>query len=283
MALDLSSLDLLTVGVCVLDGDLRVLAWNETLAAWTGLSKKDVLWSDLGLRFPRLRLPQYFVRLKTVLETGTPALFSAALHRQLLEVPARNGAPGELMIQEAWVRRLAHSPPRILISIQDQTTQFHQSRDLRTEHQELVSTKLQLEQVNSSLQSSLVMYARNNQKLQAEVQERTRAEEELRKQTSDLMAAKDREAEHAIWLEHMVKELTAARTLAEAAAQTKTEFLANMSHEICTPMTAILGYVDMLKDPESATRKRCRRSRRCSATAIICWRSSTTFWTFPKL
>jgi signal transduction histidine kinase/ActR/RegA family two-component response regulator len=184
------------------------------------------------------------------LESGTPALFSAALHRHVLEVPARNGAPGDLMVQETWVRRLSIAPPRLLISIQDLTTEYHQLRDLRTERQELVGIKQQLEHANHSLQSSLVMYARNNQKLQAEVQERARAEEELRRQTSDLMAAKDREAEHAIWLEHMVKELTTARQQAETATQTKTEFLANMSHEIRTPMTAILGYVDLLREPE---------------------------------
>lgn len=243
-------LDLLPLGLCVLDGELRVQAWNEILESWTGIPQRDMLQSDLGLRFPRLRLPRYFDRFRLVLESGTPALFSAALHRHVLEVPARNGAPGDLMVQETWVRRLSSDPPRLLISIQDLTTEYHQVRDLRKERQELVGFKQQLEHANQGLQSSLVMYARNNQKLQAEVQERARAEEELRRQASDLTAAKDREAEHAIWLEHMVKELTAARQQAETAAQSKSEFLANMSHEIRTPMTAILGYVDLLRDPE---------------------------------
>jgi len=243
-------LNLLPMGLCVVDGDLKVYAWNETLAAWTGIAKRDMLHANLGVRFPRLCLPQYLIRLRAVLESGTPTLFSAALHRHLLEVPARNGSPGELMVQESWVRRLSVKPPRMLIAIQDLTTQYHQLWDLRSDRQELVGTKLQLEQVNHSLQSSLVMYARNNQRLQAEVQERTRAEDELRRHASDLSVAKDREAEHTVWLEHMVKELTVARQQAEAAAQTKTEFLANMSHEIRTPMTAILGYVDLLRDPE---------------------------------
>jgi PAS domain S-box-containing protein len=46
--------------------------------------------------------------------------------------------------------------------------------------------------------------------------------------------------------------LQRAHTLAEAGNRAKSEFLANMSHEIRTPMAAILGYVDLLVDPELA-------------------------------
>ncbi|KAB2950054.1 MAG: ATP-binding protein [Phycisphaerae bacterium] len=60
-------------------------------------------------------------------------------------------------------------------------------------------------------------------------------------------------------LETYVSELRAAnediRTSherAESASRAKTEFLANVSHELKTPMTAILGYLEVLRDRVSA-------------------------------
>lgn len=46
-----------------------------------------------------------------------------------------------------------------------------------------------------------------------------------------------------------LRELTSERQLAEKANRIKSLFLANMSHEIRTPLNAILGFVELLKDP----------------------------------
>lgn len=46
------------------------------------------------------------------------------------------------------------------------------------------------------------------------------------------------------------KELQQAKEKAEESDRLKTAFLANMSHEMRTPMNGIMGFTDMLKDPD---------------------------------
>jgi two-component system sensor histidine kinase/response regulator len=55
-----------------------------------------------------------------------------------------------------------------------------------------------------------------------------------------------------------MEELRFANLRAEAANRAKSEFLANMSHEIRTPMNALVGYVDLLCDPEASEDERQR-------------------------
>lgn len=55
-----------------------------------------------------------------------------------------------------------------------------------------------------------------------------------------------------------LKEITIERQIAERSNQIKSLFLANMSHEIRTPLNAILGFVDLLKDPHLPENERLK-------------------------
>ena len=48
------------------------------------------------------------------------------------------------------------------------------------------------------------------------------------------------------------RDLREAKRLAQSADQAKSDFLANMSHEMRTPLTAIMGYADLLCDNEAS-------------------------------
>ncbi|MBT8317703.1 MAG: PAS domain S-box protein [Lutibacter sp.] len=66
---------------------------------------------------------------------------------------------------------------------------------------------------------------------------------------------------HSVWRDitkrkKVLKDLTVAKEQAEESDRLKTEFLNNMSHEIRTPMNGILGFSQMLDNPELDTQKR---------------------------
>jgi len=57
-------------------------------------------------------------------------------------------------------------------------------------------------------------------------------------------------------LQNYTSELIAAKEKAEKSDQLKSAFLANMSHEIRTPMNSIMGFADLLNEPDLDTVKR---------------------------
>jgi PAS domain S-box-containing protein len=84
---------------------------------------------------------------------------------------------------------------------------------------------------------------------EALVQHQAELEQRVRDRTAELTQANQRLQAEVQERHRMGEVLRAATTAAEAANAAKTTFLANTTHEIRTPLTSILGYVDLLADP----------------------------------
>lgn len=153
---EIDILDMLPVGACVFSDDLVIEQWNNKLEEWTGFSRSEMIGTDLSDRFPNVREPRYFQRLKQVFDTGMPAKYSAALHKHFLPVPVRhglNGLAGEFMVQETEIRLFSNEPKLAFCTIQDFSFQYGQVNQLKNERADLVQMKEQLERTNRRLRT----------------------------------------------------------------------------------------------------------------------------------
>ncbi|HOT94040.1 MAG TPA: PAS domain-containing sensor histidine kinase [Methanoregulaceae archaeon] len=87
----LSVLDMVPIGLFVLDRDLVIQFWNRTLETWTGLSREEMVGHQLKEQYPHLLEPRYAGRLEDVFQQGTPAVFSSQLHPEMLPVTLPGG------------------------------------------------------------------------------------------------------------------------------------------------------------------------------------------------
>jgi diguanylate cyclase (GGDEF)-like protein/PAS domain S-box-containing protein len=154
-------LDHLPVGVFILDSEFRILYWNRCMEEWTFLSRPTVAGATLMSLFPHLDAPRYRNRIREIFRGGPPSVFSSQLHRYLIPAPLPGG---KLRTQYTVVTGLPTGDPgtcHALFAIQDVT----------------------------SLSEAIDGYNVMHRELLAEMAERRKAEEQLKKAAADLKRA----------------------------------------------------------------------------------------------
>lgn len=77
-------MDFLPVGICIIDGDLRVRYWNACLEEWTGIPAAAVVGEEITEHFPGLKKAGVIERIGQVLQGGAPTVFSSQIHTCLI-------------------------------------------------------------------------------------------------------------------------------------------------------------------------------------------------------
>jgi PAS domain S-box-containing protein len=121
--------DAVDLGVAVLDGDRRVVAWNAWLASASSISRAAAIGARFEELFPEGSVNHVSLAVTASLESGTSRLLSQSLHPTLLPLKTRSGQD---MIHDATVRAVDHPPNRYcLIQIFDVSVAVKRERLLR--------------------------------------------------------------------------------------------------------------------------------------------------------
>lgn len=188
-------------------------------------------------------------------------LWSVAI--SVIEAKSANGVPTFLVgVFAAATIYLTHGIPFLLYLIGSLTTLFAGLSMIGVEKAELVnqyvstvilaliawivSRVLMNTRKRSFLERKDIEYARDN--LDHTVRERTR---ELQKANEQLLEEIKERQKYELSLKEEKKK-------AEEADRLKSVFLANMSHEIRTPLNGIIGFGDLLKNPDLTREKKER-------------------------
>ncbi len=84
-------LDYSPTGQFVIRKDFIVIFWNKCLADWSGISKEQIVGTNLMTHFPHLGESRYIDRIKNVFNSSSPVIFSSQSHENVIPSPLPGG------------------------------------------------------------------------------------------------------------------------------------------------------------------------------------------------
>ena len=110
--------------------------------------------------------------------------------------------------------------------------------------------------LNETLNENNSTIASINSALMDTIEALAKSEQKLKEQNEEYQALNEDLLESNRCIELINNDLQKAKEKAEESDRLKSDFLANMSHEIRTPMNGLIGFSQMLADPELVNDKR---------------------------
>ncbi|HBG06032.1 MAG: hypothetical protein A2075_15715 [Geobacteraceae bacterium GWC2_58_44] len=136
-------LEIIDLGILVLDDEFRVCYWNKWMALHSGIAKEAITGKHLFAHYPELNTQEFLRGARMSLNFGSPALFPQTLHHYLFPFKVVGTSNGlfELMQQQcasAPLREPDGSIRHLLITVQDVTERAlsqHRLRELNIRDQ----------------------------------------------------------------------------------------------------------------------------------------------------
>jgi signal transduction histidine kinase len=125
-----SLLDQISLGICVLQSDYRVVFWNHCLEEWTNIPRDRIQGQSICDFFPHFQQPIYVHRLTPIFAGEPPTIFSSQLHPHL--IPS-SFAEGQSRVQHTTVTAIPADGEGFyaMLSIQDVTDLTFRVREYR--------------------------------------------------------------------------------------------------------------------------------------------------------
>ncbi|MBJ6127025.1 hybrid sensor histidine kinase/response regulator [Microvirga splendida] len=124
-----SVFDAVDTGLIVLDGSMRVVAWNAWFVSASGIASQDAVGRQLDELFPGAVSPGLRSAITDTLEAGSSRLLTHSLHPFVLPLQTRSGRQ---LIHNVSVRPLGTRPDlRCLVQIVDVTVAVQREQVLR--------------------------------------------------------------------------------------------------------------------------------------------------------
>ncbi len=138
---------MMPVGAFIVSQNYTVLYWNSCLARWSGISRETILGTHLLENFPRLKQPQYSLRIEEVIKGGPPAVFSSKLHKYLIPCPVGKDKYQTHQTTVTSIYSKNEQDNYALFTIQDVTDANIQLAQFRTIKEDLLKKEIDLETV----------------------------------------------------------------------------------------------------------------------------------------